>query len=96
MAREKKITISQHMGAPGHGKGLWDGEGGVIKNFCSRALLRTDIHFENAKVSRLIMPCKVSAKLQSLAQHALVKPNMIFNPSLIMSSLFLITVLILV
>ncbi len=60
MAHELHITIAQHMGAPGHGKGPWDGEGGVIKQHCATAL-RKGGKFRNAKVclahAHLTSPC---------------------------------------
>jgi hypothetical protein len=45
------VDVEQHMGAPGHGKGTWDGEGGIIKSSASKELLReAGLHLKTAKV----------------------------------------------
>ena len=32
-AHEEETSVVWHFGAPGHGKGVWDGLGGVLKNY---------------------------------------------------------------
>lgn len=41
--------ITWCFGCPGHGKGLWDGLGGVIKNTCKAYMLRHDITIASPK-----------------------------------------------
>lgn len=46
-----QVDVEQHMGAPGHGKGTWDGEGGVLKSYAAKELRRENgVHLDCAQV----------------------------------------------
>ena len=55
---ELQVDVEQHMGAPGHGEGTWDGEGGILKSYAAKELRRENgVHLNCAQVFR--SPCYV-------------------------------------
>jgi hypothetical protein len=52
---ELGVTVEQHMGAPGHGKGSWDGESGIAKCACAREVLASKNELSTAEVGTTLI-----------------------------------------